>query len=1031
MTGPIRALVLARLRRRAASTILTIGAVAAAIALVGVVFGIALVAADRTLERSLASSPAGSPTVAVSRFANSGRDWRTIDAAATAAVAGLAPYAEPAVRGVLVLELIDQQAGLVPQLVALDDPGRWTRLLEGRLPAPCDGRRCEALLLSETPLSPAVTTFHPAPGLELTVVGRGLADPAVPFGALDQRGPNGARPLTDSQTGDAAPAVLLVRGVEALATSPAVDRTGRTYFWTSPVRPDAIHPWTVDAFSRAVDAMVARAAVDDAGINVTSPLPAIEADLGRADAARSRLLLVGSLAIAILLAFAVFAALVNRADVVAEERRLRAFGASRRQRAGFLVLEALVPTALGGLLGWGGAAAAVTALAGWQGSAAGPIVAGTLLAPGAVAVAGVVLLLALAAIVAASLPMLHGDRVLPIAAAAAVTALVLLGWQLAGSGALEPGALGQALASPLVVALPPVLAFAVALAFLGLLPPLLRALARRLGRAPLPIRLSLLSVARDPFRPAATLTLLAFSLGAIVLAIGWSAGLARGVADQAAYRSGLDLRVVELGTGLSISQSVVPTSRYAALGSDVRAVPVLRDAVEVPPGGRIDLLALPPNALPSLPGWRADFSSAPASELAARLALPGTWRMTGHRLAPGERRLALRFRYDGDPLKLEAVVATDEGDFARVPIGIVSGGATGATANLPDGAVGGTLVALVFSNDRIIAGSGHQGELRRATVSFVGLDGLVDERPIALEVRTVSTVTVRAPQATDGLRIPAIVSPDLAAAADTDGLLRLRVGADRTINLVVVARADRFPTIVAATPRFVVVPLDPYLLALNAAVPGAGRPTEMWLAAPSAARVAEVRAALAGATFRYPAITDRTELVAERQSDPLSQAIVWALAVGALAGLVLALGGLFLGAAADLRDEDGELADLEAQGLPPSALRAHALWRTAWLAGGGTVAGLLVGILLTVVATGALALSAEGTLPIPPLVVVLPPVPIGAIVAILLAIVAAGVAVLARATYGPATLGERRTRGTERAAAEPAALTAGPGDPRG
>jgi hypothetical protein len=213
---------------------------------------------------------------------------------------------------------------------------------------------------------------------------------------------------------------------------------------------------------------------------------------------------------------------------------------------------------------------------------------------------------------------------------------------------------------------------------------------------------------------------------------------------------------------------------------------------------------------------------------------------------------------------------------------------------------------------------------------------------------------------------------------------------------------------VAAQPRFVIVPLDPFLLSVASAIPGSGRPSEMWIAAPDPERLAEVRAALAGQPIRFSVVTARSDLVAERAGDPLSQAIVWALVVAALAGLVLSVGGLILGAVTDLRDERGELADLESQGVPPSSLRWHALARTAWLAGGGALAGLLVGTILAVVATGALALDATGGLPIPPLVIVLPPAAIAAVVLGVVAIVLVSVALLARRAYGRATLGERR-----------------------
>ncbi len=1016
MIGPIPALVAARLRHRAATTLVSVATVAAATALVAFVSGIGLISADATLARALASTGADRPVVRVSHFSRSSRDARATASVAAEALAGLDAYTMPVVRGVLVRQLVDRVAPIVDQIVAVDDPRPWTSLIEGRLPAPCiDGLRCEAVLLSETVLGGDITVARPAPGMELTIVGRGLIDPAVPFGLLDQRGPVGEREGGGTyQTGDARPAVVLVVGVDALAASPALDETGRTYVWTAAIDPDAIHPWTATAFTMAIDATIARLTREARAFSVASPTGLIASELARADAARGRLLLIGSLGVAILLAFAVFFALVVRDDVAAEAGRLSAMGAYRRDRIAFLVLEALVPAVAGGALGWLVGAVAVGSLAAWSGSDVGAVISGSLLAPGSVLAATAVLLVVVGAIVVATAPGLRRGSLLQLAGAVGMTVVLVLGWQLASAGTLGTASLATVLANPVVVLLPPMVAFLLALAFLLLLPPMLRALARRLRRVPLPIRLSLLSVSREPSRPAATLTLLAFSLGAIAFAMGWSASLRQGIVDAAAYRTGLDLRVLELGTGLSISRSVVPIQRYTTLGDDVTVVPVYRDTTETQPGGRVEIVGIAPDALATLASWRPDYSAVPQSELAARLTVPeppGGWRTAGHRLPAGKTLLVLRFRYEGDPLKLDAIVATDSGDTTSIPLGIVSDGMTTASAALPTGARGGQLTALIFRHDRMIQGSGHQHEVRRATVSFQGLDGLTDATPVDLEIFTVSTVIIRAPQTTDGVVLPAIVSPDLAATAGADGSLDLHVGNDAIVPLRVVATATRVPTVIDPSPRFIVVPLDAFLVALAKAVPGAGRPSEMWIAAPSAARLADVRAALAEPPFRYAEVTARSDLIIERAGDPLSQAIVWALVAAALSGLVLSVGGLILGAVTDLRDEQGELADLEAQGVPPSVLRWHGFARTAWLALGGGFAGLTVGIVLTVVVTATLALTAEGTTPIPPLVVILPVIPIAAVVAGVVGVVLAIVALLARRTYGGATLGERQGGG--------------------
>ncbi len=112
-------------------------------------------------------------------------------------------------------------------------------LIEGRLPAPClDGRRMRG---HPALRGRAATPTSASPGrrsdLELTIVGRGRLDRAVPFGVLDQRGPvRRDRPAAaTTRRAGASPAVLLVTASTPWPPSPALERTGRTYVWTAPL----------------------------------------------------------------------------------------------------------------------------------------------------------------------------------------------------------------------------------------------------------------------------------------------------------------------------------------------------------------------------------------------------------------------------------------------------------------------------------------------------------------------------------------------------------------------------------------------------------------------------------------------------------------------------------------------------------------------------------------------------------------------------------------------------------------------------
>ena len=278
-----------------------------------------------------------------------------------------------------------------------------------------DGTSCEAVLLAEEPAPAGFTVAHPDADLALTIVGRGQLHATIPFGQLDQRGPFGDRRTGgDYQTGRASPAVLLVNGVDAIATSPALDRTGRTYVWAAPVRAGAVHPWTAEPFGAAVDAMTRDLRDADSAFSIASPLDVVALELARADAARGRLLFVGSLGVAILLAFAVFLAQVMRDDLDRELVRLAAAGARRRQRGLLLLLETVVPTLVGGVIGWIVGGLAVGALAATAGIPVGPIVGGALLAPAPLLAMTAVLAATAIATLVASLPVRSSAAVGPL-----------------------------------------------------------------------------------------------------------------------------------------------------------------------------------------------------------------------------------------------------------------------------------------------------------------------------------------------------------------------------------------------------------------------------------------------------------------------------------------------------------------------------------------------------------------------------------------------------------------------------------------
>ena len=114
-------------------------------------------------------------------------------------------------------------------------------------------------------------------------------------------------------------------------------------------------------------------------------------------------------------------------------------------------------------------------------------------------------------------------------------------------------------------------------------------------------------------------------------------------------------------------------------------------------------------------------------------------------------------------------------------------------------------------------------------------------------------------------------------------------------------------------------------------------------------------------------VTSRRALEAEARQDPIAHGTLLALAVAALVALGLALTGILLTVLGDLRDERGELFDLEAEGAAPRLLRRIVRLRALTVALAGLLAGALTGLALGAVVTDLVSLTARATAAEPPL----------------------------------------------------------------
>ena len=212
---------------------------------------------------------------------------------------------------------------------------------------------------------------------------------------------------------------------------------------------------------------------------------------------------------------------------------------------------------------------------------------------------------------------------------------------------------------------------------------------------------------------------------------------------------------------------------------------------------------------------------------------------------------------------------------------------------------------------------------------------------------------LRARQPTDDNPIPLVVSPSLAEAAGPGGILPLDVGGThrRPRRRDRAADPDRLEDVVIADGATLSTALD-------AAAPGRHRERGSgWT--PRRVRDRGRRG------VAPPAVQRRST---SRRMTPCSPICVRSHSRAARSSRsrpqrwprsALALVGLLLVVVSDLRDERGELFDLEAQGAEPNTLRRHLRLRTAFVAAFGLVGGIVTGVVLAALVVSLVTLTAS------------------------------------------------------------------------
>jgi ABC-type lipoprotein release transport system permease subunit len=206
--------------------------------------------------------------------------------------------------------------------------------------------------------------------------------------------------------------------------------------------------------------------------------------------------------------------------------------------------------------------------------------------------------------------------------------------------------------------------------------------------------------------------------------------------------------------------------------------------------------------------------------------------------------------------------------------------------------------------------------------------------------------------------VPVVASPAIARAAGAGGILPLHVG-DRTVEAQVVAVARSFPSVDGG---LVVADLDTWLTAANTVEPGTTTSSELWLDAPPSAA-----SRLAQRPFSLLDVASQHATEAELRGDPLARGALALLLVTGIVALALAAVGVLLTVVGDLRDESGELFDLEAQGATPGDLRRHLLLRAALVAVLGLAGGLAAGAIVSALVVAVVTVTAGAGVALPPL----------------------------------------------------------------
>jgi hypothetical protein len=967
----------ARLRAQPLRPALVVGGVALAFALLVSILGGSLVARQQALRRTLAATPESARGFRIDRFGVTldARGYAQADRVARHSLTALAPGAPR--RVVLLREL--RVHGELVELGAASDLASVVRVRSGRLPQSCTASECEVLQIGGGGLSKLAEG-----DVRLRRVGiAALRDPRI-FGDISAAtAANGVRPI-----------LLLTPSVEALQRQAALQPFYRIYSWVSPLPLDGLRTWQIGRILS--DESRAQAAIaTDRAMQLSGPDAALLDAAHRGRVAANRLVLVGGELSALLLGFAVIAAIGLRRGLAAERRRLLTRGARRWQVALASIAEIATITLGGALLGIGVGSAITAAVAATADVPAGQILAHTLLSTRTALALGCGWLAATALLTLTTFTRDGDDARRPIglldvaAVGAAATLAVAL-----SRGSLDPESLTFG-GTALFLLLPVLVCFVVAVVLARLLGPAMRGAEHVTRNSRISPRLAALALARAPSRTVAGCAFVSVALGLALFAATYRATLDRGAGDQAAFQVPLDFTLAE-GPRLLKPLDAAPLQRFKNAAGATAAYPVVRLAATTPGRGSNVLsptvLGVPAAALERM-YWRSDFSSLTREALARQLARGGPVRAAGVPVPAGATALATDVHVRGEAVDLQLVVEDERGRVRTVPLR--QHGSSAASGTLPSAhlRVLGIQLMLPALQQFFLAHRESEGEVAATPLARLRLGPLrarsssrssivTDWRGwslpsggsvrrardgVQLDVQfqnTGASLAFRPKEPTDGRPLAVVASRDVASAAGGIGSRTVLDFKDVEVPARIVGVAKRVATVPTESGPFVLAEESQLATAVNAGAPGQGTPAEIWVSSHDATAT---EAALRRPPFAALALSSRSQLEHALATDPLAHATALALGAAALVALVLAVLGFWVGILSEVRDERSDFFDLEVQGLAPRALRAQLRARAVMLIVLGLAGGLALGLLLSSLVVSLVRISAATNVPEPPL----------------------------------------------------------------